>query len=113
MQQFRNVARNGSVTASLMRVANVFRVHIDVRRETLYSDQIQRAWPRSWRHGGRGAAAHRQGREAMFRAAEQRMRPMLMTALSACIGLLPPAVSTGIGSQVQRPLVWPAPQRAG
>jgi cobalt-zinc-cadmium resistance protein CzcA len=32
------------------------------------------------------------------------MRPMLMTALSACIGLLPAAVSTGIGSQVQRPL---------
>jgi heavy metal efflux system protein len=27
-----------------------------------------------------------------------------MTALSACIGLLPAAVSTGIGSQVQRPL---------
>ena len=42
--------------------------------------------------------------EAMFSAAEQRMRPMLMTALSACIGLLPAAVSTGIGSQVQRPL---------
>ncbi len=42
--------------------------------------------------------------EAMFQAAEQRMRPMLMTALSACIGLLPAAVSTGIGSQVQRPL---------
>ena len=32
------------------------------------------------------------------------MRPMLMTALSACIGLLPAAISTGIGSQVQRPL---------
>jgi len=32
------------------------------------------------------------------------MRPMLMTALSACIGLLPAAVATGIGSQVQRPL---------
>jgi cobalt-zinc-cadmium resistance protein CzcA len=29
---------------------------------------------------------------------------MLMTALSACIGLLPAAISTGIGSQVQRPL---------
>ena len=43
-------------------------------------------------------------REAMFQAATQRMRPMLMTALSACIGLLPAAVSTGIGSQVQRPL---------
>jgi cobalt-zinc-cadmium resistance protein CzcA len=42
--------------------------------------------------------------EAMTYAAEQRMRPMLMTALSACIGLLPAAVSTGIGSQVQRPL---------
>src|SRR6516162_7757440 len=42
--------------------------------------------------------------DAMMRAAEQRMRPMLMTALSACIGLLPAAVSTGIGSQVQRPL---------
>ena len=41
---------------------------------------------------------------SMFRAASQRMRPMLMTALSACIGLLPAAVSTGIGSQVQRPL---------
>ncbi len=43
-------------------------------------------------------------RAAMFHAAEQRMRPMLMTALSACIGLLPAAISTGIGSQVQRPL---------
>jgi heavy metal efflux system protein len=42
--------------------------------------------------------------EAMFHAAEQRMRPLLMTALSACIGLLPAATSTGIGSQVQRPL---------
>ena len=42
--------------------------------------------------------------EAMYLAAEQRMRPMLMTALSACIGLLPAALSTGIGSQVQRPL---------
>jgi cobalt-zinc-cadmium resistance protein CzcA len=42
--------------------------------------------------------------EAMFHAATQRMRPMLMTALSACIGLFPAAISTGIGSQVQRPL---------
>jgi cobalt-zinc-cadmium resistance protein CzcA len=42
--------------------------------------------------------------EAMFRAASTRMRPLLMTALSACIGLLPAAMSTGIGSQVQRPL---------
>jgi hypothetical protein len=28
----------------------------------------------------------------------------LMTARSACIGLLPAGVSTGIGAQVQRPL---------
>ena len=41
--------------------------------------------------------------EAMFQAASQRMRPLLMTALSACIGLLPAAISSGIGSQVQRP----------
>ena len=43
-------------------------------------------------------------RDAMENAAEKRMRPMLMTALSACIGLVPAAFSTGIGSQVQRPL---------
>ena len=42
--------------------------------------------------------------EALFNAAEQRMRPMLMTALSACIGLLPAAISVGIGSEVQKPL---------
>lgn len=40
----------------------------------------------------------------MYHAATQRMRPMLMTALSACIGLLPAAIWTGIGSQMQRPL---------
>jgi cobalt-zinc-cadmium resistance protein CzcA len=43
-------------------------------------------------------------REAMFVAVEQQMRPILMMALSACLGLLPAAISTGIGSQVQRPL---------
>ena len=32
------------------------------------------------------------------------MRAVLMTALSACIGLFPAAISTAIGSQVQRPL---------
>ena len=42
--------------------------------------------------------------EAMFHAASTRMRPLLMTSLSACIGLFPAAISTGIGSQVQRPL---------
>jgi cobalt-zinc-cadmium resistance protein CzcA len=42
--------------------------------------------------------------EAMFHAASIRMRPLLMTALSASLGLLPAAISTGVGSQVQRPL---------
>jgi heavy metal efflux system protein len=42
--------------------------------------------------------------DAMFHAVDQQMRPILMMTLSACIGLLPAALSTGIGSQVQRPL---------
>ena len=42
--------------------------------------------------------------EAIFHGAEQRMRPMLMTALSAGVGLFPAAISEGIGSQVQKPL---------
>jgi cobalt-zinc-cadmium resistance protein CzcA len=42
--------------------------------------------------------------DAMFNSASTRMRPLLMTSLSACIGLFPAAISTGIGSQVQRPL---------
>jgi cobalt-zinc-cadmium resistance protein CzcA len=50
------------------------------------------------RHEGMGS------KPAMYHAATQRMRPMLMTAFSACIGLVPAAFSHGIGSQVQRPL---------
>jgi heavy metal efflux system protein len=42
--------------------------------------------------------------DAMFRAATTVMRPLLMMSLSAGIGLLPAAISTGIGSEVQRPL---------
>jgi cobalt-zinc-cadmium resistance protein CzcA len=50
------------------------------------------------------AASGRSPLETMLQAAEEQMRPILMMTLSACIGLLPAAVSTGIGSQVQRPL---------
>ena len=32
------------------------------------------------------------------------MRPVMMTCIVACVGLLPAAVSNGIGSQVQKPL---------
>jgi len=52
----------------------------------------------------RVAAAGQSPVEAMFAAVGQQMRPILMMTLSACIGLLPAAISTGIGSQVQRPL---------
>jgi cobalt-zinc-cadmium resistance protein CzcA len=41
---------------------------------------------------------------AVGEAYRSRMRPLLMTALSACIGLLPAAISHSIGSEVQRPL---------
>lgn len=37
-------------------------------------------------------------------AAEQRLRPVLMTALVASLGFLPMALNTGIGAEVQRPL---------
>jgi cobalt-zinc-cadmium resistance protein CzcA len=42
--------------------------------------------------------------EAAFRAAEDRLRPVLMTALVAILGFVPMALSTAPGSEVQRPL---------
>ena len=41
---------------------------------------------------------------ALLRACQIRLRPVMMTCVAACVGLLPAAISTGIGSQVQRPL---------
>jgi len=41
---------------------------------------------------------------AIVEAGETRMRQIFMTGFSACIGLVPAAISTGIGSQVQQPL---------
>ena len=41
---------------------------------------------------------------AILQAGEARMRQVFMTGFSACIGLVPAALSTGIGSQVQQPL---------
>jgi cobalt-zinc-cadmium resistance protein CzcA len=43
-------------------------------------------------------------RESILLGAEKRVRPVMMTALTAIFGLLPAAVSTRIGSQTQRPL---------
>lgn len=48
--------------------------------------------------------------EAIVQGALQRLRPVLMTALVAMLGLLPASLATGLGSDVQRPLatviVW-------
>jgi cobalt-zinc-cadmium resistance protein CzcA len=41
---------------------------------------------------------------AIFHTCDIQMRPVVMTCIVAMVGLLPAAVSTGIGSQVQRPL---------
>ncbi|WP_428670177.1 efflux RND transporter permease subunit [Reyranella sp.] len=42
--------------------------------------------------------------EALRATCALQMRPVLMTCVAACVGLLPAAFSTAIGSQVQRPL---------
>lgn len=41
---------------------------------------------------------------AVIRAGELQLRPVLMTCVIAGVGLLPAAMSSGIGSQVQKPL---------
>lgn len=43
-------------------------------------------------------------REAILQGAERRVRPMMMTELTAIFGLLPAALSTRIGAQSQKPL---------
>jgi len=52
------------------------------------------------RHEADGASAV----EAVYRAADERLRPVLMTALVAILGFIPMALSTAPGSEVQRPL---------
>jgi cobalt-zinc-cadmium resistance protein CzcA len=42
--------------------------------------------------------------DAIMEACRTQLRPVMMTCNAACVGLLPAALSTGIGSQVQRPL---------
>jgi len=42
-------------------------------------------------------------REATGEASLLRLRPIMMTALVACLGLLPAAMSTGVGSDTQKP----------
>lgn len=42
--------------------------------------------------------------QAIINSCQTRLRPVMMTCSAACVGLLPAAFSTGIGSQVQKPL---------
>lgn len=50
------------------------------------------------RKGGRPLA------DAVISGASHRLRPVLMTAMVAILGLLPASMATGVGSDVQRPL---------
>jgi cobalt-zinc-cadmium resistance protein CzcA len=52
----------------------------------------------------RNLAAGEPLREAVERAALERLRPVLMTALVASCGFIPMALNTGVGAEVQRPL---------
>ncbi len=42
--------------------------------------------------------------QAIQKSCQTRLRPVMMTCCAACVGLLPAAFATGIGSQVQKPL---------
>ncbi len=42
--------------------------------------------------------------DAVFQGALSRLRPVLMTAMTSALGLIPMLLATGIGSEVQRPL---------
>jgi cobalt-zinc-cadmium resistance protein CzcA len=42
-------------------------------------------------------------RPALIQGASERLRPVLMASLLALVGLLPMALSTGVGSETQRP----------
>ena len=45
-------------------------------------------------------------KEAVRKEAELRLRPVMMTASVAILGLIPMLLSTGVGAENQRPLSW-------
>jgi len=45
--------------------------------------------------------------DSLLEAGHLRLRPILMTTLATILGMLPPALSTGSGSEIRQPLAWP------
>jgi len=50
-------------------------------------------------------ASGRSVRDAVFEACRLRVRPLMMTSLAVLLGLIPMLLSSGSGSEIQRPLV--------
>lgn len=46
-------------------------------------------------------------RESLLQAGGLRLRPILMTTFAMILGMLPPALSTGSGSELRQPMAWP------
>jgi len=44
---------------------------------------------------------------ALLEAGHLRLRPILMTSLAMILGMLPPAISTGSGSEIRQPMALP------
>jgi cobalt-zinc-cadmium resistance protein CzcA len=43
-------------------------------------------------------------KDAVFNGATSRLRPVLMTAITSALGLIPMLMSTGVGAEIQKPL---------
>jgi cobalt-zinc-cadmium resistance protein CzcA len=92
---------NFSVSAA-MGFISIFGIAIqDAILVVTYFQRLRRG---SSEHGGSPLLAPMSIEQAAREAAEKRFRPVLMTTLVATLGLLPAAVSSGIGAQTQKPL---------
>ncbi len=53
---------------------------------------------------GLGLSTNKAIEIAVFAGAKSRLRPVLMTAITSMLGLLPMLISTGVGAEIQKPL---------